>query len=83
MLVEEVVRIDDIITYYILFKTFTYLRVDGMTVNLKKIPRYPSDRLILLEIAKQLTSTYDRVRKQHKNTWVWPITIGAFEVKKK
>ena len=54
-----------------------------MMVNPKKLSRYPSDRLILLEIARQLTSAYDNVRKQHKKTWVWPITIGEFEVKQK
>lgn len=81
MLVEETKRIIEIDAYKIQFKTFTYLRVAGTVVNLKKLPRYPSDRLILLEITRKLTSAYDRVRKQHKKTWVWPITIGAFGVK--
>ena len=47
---EAMTKILEIITYYILFTTFTYLRVVGMTINPKKLPRYPSDRLILLEI---------------------------------
>ena len=83
MSVEAIARIAKIGAYYIQFKTFTYLRVASMMVNPKKLLRYPSNRLILLEIARQLTSAYDRVRKQHKKTWVWPITIGAFEVKQK
>lgn len=81
MLVEAVARIAKISAYYIQFKIFTYLRVVGTTVNLKKLPRYPSDTIILLEIERQLTSAYNRVRKHHKKTWVWPITIAHFEVK--
>ena len=63
--VENILEID---TYYIQYRTFTYLRVAGMTINPKKIPRYPCNRLILPEIDQQLLSTYDIVRKQHKKT---------------
>ena len=80
---EASINIIKIYAYYIQFKTFTYLRVVGVTINPKKLLRYLSNRLILLEIAKQLTFVYDRGRRQHKKTWVWPITIGAFEVKKR
>ena len=52
MSVEAATRIVDIGTYYIQFKKITYLRVDGTMVNLKKLSRYPSDRLILLEIVR-------------------------------
>lgn len=64
--------------YYIQFKTFTYLRVASTTINPKKLPWYPNDRLILPEISQQLLSTYDRVRKQHKICWRWPMNIGPF-----
>ena len=30
-----------------------------------------------------MASAYDRVQQKHKKTWVWPITIDPFEVKKK
>ncbi len=70
MPVEAKTRIVEINTYYIQFKTFTYLSLASTMVNLKKLPRYPSDRLILLETTRQLTSAYDRVRKQHNKTWV-------------
>ena len=78
---EATRRIVEIGTYYIQSKTFTYLRVASTTMNLKKLPRYPLDSLILLEITRNLTSAYDRMRKQHKKTWVWPITLCPFEVK--
>ena len=83
MSLEEVARIIEISAYYIQFKTFTYLRVVGTTVNPKKLANYLCDRLILLEITQQLLSAYERVRKKNKKTWVWPITIGPFEVEKK
>ena len=37
--------------YFIQFKIFTYLRVVGASINPKKLPRYPSDKLVLLEIS--------------------------------
>ena len=36
-----------------------------------------------MEIARKITFVYVKVRKQNKKTKVWPITICAFEVKKK
>lgn len=47
---EATAQIIALRAYYIQFKTFTYLRVAGTSVNPKKLPRYPSDKLILLEI---------------------------------
>lgn len=48
---EAVAKISEVGAYYIQYQTFTYLRVAGTTINPKNLPRYPSDRLILLEIA--------------------------------
>ena len=62
-LVEAVAKNTKISAYYIQFKKFTYLRVEGTLLCPKKVPRYPSDRLIVLEIAHQLTSSYDKVRR--------------------
>lgn len=61
---EVVAQLITLGAYYIQFKTFTYLRVAGATINPRKLPRYPSDRLVLLEIPRQIESTYDRVRRQ-------------------
>lgn len=77
---EAVAKITEIDAYYNQYKAFTYLRVASTIVNPKKLPRYPCDKLIFLEIARQILSAYERVRKQHKKTWVWPITIGQFNV---
>ena len=77
---EEVIALG---AYYIQFRTFTYLRVAGATVNPRNLPRYPSDRLFLLEIAQQIESTYDRVRKQCRPCWTWPLVIGPYQIKQK
>lgn len=48
---EAVEKITEVGAYYIQFKTFTYLRVAGMTINPKNLPSYFCDRLIFLEIS--------------------------------
>ena len=78
---DAVAQITTIGAYYIQFKMFTYLRVVGTIFNPKNIPSYPCDRLILLEISRQLESECYRVKKQHKPCWTWPFIIGPFQVK--
>jgi hypothetical protein len=80
MLEEVAAKISEVGAYYIQHQTFTYLRVSGTNINPKKLPRYPSDRLILFDISRQLVSTYNIVQRQHKATWAWPIAIGSFSV---
>ena len=49
---DAITHITALRAYYIQFKTFTYLWVVGATIKPKKLPRYPCDRLVLLEIAQ-------------------------------
>ena len=77
---EEIAKISEVGAYYIQFRTFTYLREVGTTINPKKLLRYPSDKIILVEISRQLLSAYDRVRKQLKICWTWLMTIRPFRV---
>ena len=65
------------------FKTFTYIRVAGSEVKPKKLPRYPPDCLILLEITKQLEMAYNKVKAKRWKTWSWTISIGPCECKYK
>ena len=46
-----------------------------------KLPRYPSDKLVLLEITQQIESTYERVNRQWRPCWAWPLVIGPYQVK--
>ena len=52
--------------YFIQFKTFTYMGIASASINPKKLPRYPSNKLILLEIAMQIESAYERVKRQQR-----------------
>ena len=65
------------------FKTFTYIRVASSEVKLKKLPHYPPDYLILLEITRQLEMVYNRVKAKWQKSWSWPISIGPYECKYK
>ena len=82
-MVEATARVAKVGSYFIQFITFTYIQVIATFLCPKNIPCYPLDKLILVEISMQSDSTYDRVWNQHKITWGWVITIGAFEVEQK
>ena len=43
--------------YFIQFWIFTYIWVGGASINLKKCLRYPSDKLVIMEISKQIESS--------------------------
>ena len=62
---------------------FTYLQVASALVNPKKLPRYPSDKLVLLEISWQIESAYEKIKRQQRPCWTWPLVIGVYQVKRK
>ena len=43
-------QITTLTAYFIQFKIFTYLQAAGASINPKKLARYPSEKLVLLEI---------------------------------
>lgn len=51
--------------YFIQFKTFTYLQVASASINPKKLPRYRSDKLVLLEISWKIESTYEKIKRPY------------------
>ena len=53
-------RIKKFGSWFIQFPQFTYIRVAGSTVCPKRLPRYPPDKVVLLELARQLEH-YDRI----------------------
>ena len=46
--------------YLIPFKAFTYIWVGGASINPKKLPRYPSDKLVIMEISKKIELAYEK-----------------------
>ena len=69
--------------YFIQFRTFTYIRIGGASINPKKLPRYPSDKLVIMELSRQIESAYEMVKKQRRPCWEWSLTVGAYQVKRK
>ena len=71
LLVEVMSSIKKLGGIFLQFKTFTYLQVLGSLVCPKKLPRYPSNHLILIEIVRHILTTYDKVRSKKRKIWNW------------
>ena len=50
--------------YFIQFQTFTYIRVGGASINLKKLTRYPTKKFVIREISRKIESAYERIKRQ-------------------
>ena len=62
--------------WFIQFPTFSYIRVQGFSTEPYKLPRYPTDKMVLLELTRQLTA-YDKIQKGKKKLGLqFPISIG-------
>lgn len=62
--------------WFIQFPKFTYIRVQGCSCPPYMLPRYPTDRLVLLELVRQLMA-YNKVQKnKHKSGISFPISVG-------
>ena len=69
--------------YVIQFWTFTYIQVGGASINPKKLPRYPSDKLVIMKISRQIESADERIKRQRRPCWDWLLIVGAYQVKRK
>lgn len=49
-------------SWFIQFPQFIYIRVAGSTICPKRLPRYPPDKIVLMELARQLEH-YDKTMK--------------------
>lgn len=66
--------------WYTQFPKFTYLRIQGCSSYAYRLPRYPTDRMVLLEVSRQ-SLEYDAIEKRRKKAkTTFPIMIGnSFE----
>lgn len=63
-------------SWFIQFSQFTYIRAVGSTVCPKRLPRFPTDRIILIELMRQLWH-YDKIIKQRGEVGItFPFVIG-------
>ncbi|KAH9305342.1 hypothetical protein KI387_009746, partial [Taxus chinensis] len=72
---EAVSRIGSI---FIRFADFTYLRVTRFSGEPLKLPRYPNDRLVIMELSRQLVEMHDLQSKRHKSIGCFPTTMGHY-----
>lgn len=62
--------------WFVQFLKFTYLRLPRYDSYVYKLPRYPTNRMILLELSRQLVA-YDKIiRKKKKGGLHFPIVLG-------
>ena len=54
-------------SWFIQFPQFTYIRAAGSTVCPKRLPRYPPDKVVLMELARQLEH-YDKIMRNEGKT---------------
>lgn len=50
-------------SWFIQFPTFSYIRIQGCSYHPYHLPRYPTDRMVLLEVVRQLTE-FDFIQKE-------------------
>lgn len=63
-------------SWCIQFPTFTYLWIQGFQSEPYKLPRYPMDMMISLEVVRQLLE-YDFLQKEKHRAWITlPIALG-------
>lgn len=68
--------------WFIQFPTFSYIRIDGCQRAPYRLPRYPTDHIILLEVTRQICD-FDAIvkRDKHKTGFGgdFPLRIGTGE----
>lgn len=62
--------------WFIQFPKFTYIRAKGFSRFLYCFPRYPSDRIILLELNRKLQTTHSLLQYKHCARVPYPIAFG-------
>lgn len=63
-------------SWFIWFPKFTYIRVQGFSSSPYRLPRFPIDKMILLEVTRQL-STYDKIQKKKRKAEIaFLVTLG-------
>lgn len=63
-------------SWYIQLPTFTYLRIQGFTFEPYKLPRYLTDKMVLVEVVRKLPE-FDCIKKEkHRQGITFLITLG-------
>lgn len=68
---------------FIQFPKFTYIRAQGFTERPNKLPRYPNDRIILLELSWKLQHIHLVLNSKHLARIPYPLAFsqGMYKLK--
>lgn len=59
------------------FPRFTYIQVQGFSSYPYRLPKYPTNKMVLLEVTRQLAA-YDKIQKK-KGGLEFPIVMGDYD----
>lgn len=62
--------------WYIQYPKFTYIRIQGFSRSPYKLPTYPTNRVVLLEVVRQLEGYMTVQRDKQKKAGTSSLTIG-------
>lgn len=65
---------------FLQFTTFTYLRVGCFNGEPFMLPRYPLDKILLMELACQMVAVHEAQYGSHKMGFKFTLTIGLYYI---
>lgn len=61
---------------FLQFPTFTYIRIGCFTIEPFILPRYPSDKIVLMDLCRQFIHVHEKKSQAHKTSLKFPKAIG-------
>lgn len=65
---------------FLQFPTFTYIRIGCFSGEPFILPRFPSDKIVLMELCRQLISVHEKQSQAHKTGLKFLESIGRYSV---
>lgn len=65
---------------FLQFSTFTYLKVGYFNGETFMLPRYPSNKIVLMELACQMNAVHEAQSGSHKIGLKFTLTIGRYSI---
>lgn len=67
--------------FFVHHQHYSYIRIYGSNIEPYQLPRYVSNRLMLMEMMRQLTHLHERVWHKKSTTTNLPIQVGEYQCK--
>lgn len=65
---------------FLQFPTFTYIRIGCFSGEPFILPRYPFDKIVLMDLSRQLIYVHEKQSQAHKSGLKFPESIGRYSV---